>query len=186
MITKLILFTLTLALSGCVSRSLGGSFGQSWPRSGASINADVRVEILDLYARYATYADACAGEAYAALFSESGEIVMGPLRIMGRRALAQRINSKRNQTIHLQGSPVLVQLTPDRMVASTPVILGTRANQVGTSAALPEPPTFIISFYDDELIRTSSGWRFVRRIARPAPALSQDFLTGHLTSAGAR
>jgi hypothetical protein len=177
MTMRLLLVTLMLAVSSCASRPIGDPFGQPWPRSGASIHDRARVEILDLYSRYAMYADASAGEAYAALFAENGEIVMGSLRITGRPALAQRINSKGNQTIHLQGSPVLVQLSADRMVAHTPVILGARANQASSGVGRPEPPTFSFSFYDDELIRTSSGWRFVRRIARPAPALSQAFLT---------
>lgn len=177
MIMRLLLVTLVLAMSSCASRPIDDPLGQPWPRSGSSIHDRARVEILDLYARYAMYADASAGEAYAALFAENGEIVMGSLRITGRPALAQRINSKGNQTIHLQGSPVLVQLSADRMVARTPVVLGARAKAVSSGTGLPEPPTFGFSFYDDELIRTPSGWRFVRRIARPAPALTQVFLT---------
>lgn len=176
MIMRLLLVTLTLAVSSCASRPSDDSLGQPWPRSGASIHDRVRAEILDLYARYAMYADASAGEAYATLFAENGEIVMGSLRITGRPALARRISSKGNQTIHLQGSPVLVQLSADRMVAHTPVILGVRANHVSSGPGRPEPPTFSFSFYDDELVRTSSGWRFIRRVARPAPALTQDLL----------
>jgi hypothetical protein len=145
MIMRQLLVSLLLALTGCDSRSIDDSSGQSWPRSGASIHDRARVEILDLYARYAMYADASAGQAYAALFADNGEIVMGSLHITSRAALAQRINGKGNQTIHLQGSPVLVQLSPDLMVARTPVTLGVRANQTTPGTGSPQPPTFSFS-----------------------------------------
>jgi hypothetical protein len=179
---QLLLATFLIFLGGCAVIPGRAALDGSWPVTGASIDAAIRDEVSDLYARYSLYADAPAGEAYAALFSEQGEIVMGPLRITGRDALARRIGDKSRQTIHLQGAPVLVQLGPDRIIARTPVILGTRAlakDPVDGNSGLP---TLQFSFYDDELIRTARGWKFERRTARTSPTPTAEFLRGYLPS----
>lgn len=173
---------LLLLVAGCVSSGPQSSGGVGWPRSGGAIEVRDRLEVLDLYARYALYADAPAGEAYASLFTEDGGIQMGEQRILGRAALAARIGGKTQRTLHLQGHPVLVQLAPDRMVARTEVILATRA---AAGAGQDSPPSFTLAVYQDELARTPTGWRFVRRSAGPSAELSPEFLPAPASTAAA-
>lgn len=150
-----------------------------WPKTDAQIAQKDRIEITDLLARYVLYADAANGDAYAAMFTEGGELVFSGRTIKGRANLAKFISGKTRRTLHLAGAPLIAQISPDHMRVRSELLFIAEDAQVAPSASQPAPQmpqTIGFSLYDDDIVLTPEGWKFARREAGAAIPLGAEFL----------
>ena len=116
--------------------------------------------IQQLFIDYGEHLDAGDFAAYAQLFAEDGEVLLGPMgRATGRaeiqelmtRTLADRVGT----TFHIVTSP-RVALDGDRATSTVMwTVVGT-----GEADALAVP---MVGHHLDDLVRTPDGWRFQRR-----------------------
>lgn len=119
-----------------------------------------RLEIHQLYVHYGTHLDAGDFAAYAALFADDGEVLLGPLgRAQGpaaiRGLLERTIADQAAKTIHLITSPAVV-LDGDRAT-------GTAMWTVLAPGPDGRPVVTMNGRHHDEFVRTPDGWRFRRR-----------------------
>lgn len=108
-----------------------------WPKTGVQIAQKDRIEIADLLARYVLYADAAYGDAFAAMFTEDGELTFGGRTIKGRANLAKHISGKTRRTLHLAGAPLLAQIAPGHMRVRSELFFIAEAPQATPSASQP-------------------------------------------------
>ncbi|WP_150294311.1 nuclear transport factor 2 family protein [Sphingobium estronivorans] len=137
------------------------------------ISIEERFAVLDLMARYGQYFDNGNAEAYSSLYTEDGELKFpgktpeSPwIIVKGRKALADFTNQARSRngmeriSIHNLGNPIMVKVGPDHIRARTPVMYGTidltRNNAVSILG---------YALYEDDIVRTPSGWRYQKRTA---------------------
>jgi uncharacterized protein (TIGR02246 family) len=115
--------------------------------------------IHQLFVDYGRYLDAGDVDAYASLFAEDGEVLLGPLgRAKGRAAIKQlmtKVLGNPGSSYHIVSSPQ-VQLDGDRATAT--VMWSVIARTAEGGAALT-----MVGHHADELRRERDGWRFVRR-----------------------
>jgi uncharacterized protein (TIGR02246 family) len=115
--------------------------------------------IHQLFVDYGRYLDAGDVDAYASLFAEDGEVLLGPLgRAKGRDAIRQLMGRALGQpggSYHIVSSPQVV-LDGDRATASVMWSVIARSAE-GT------PALTMVGRHVDELRRERDGWRFVRR-----------------------
>lgn len=162
----------TAKAADCATHAPAVAPAGEWPRTGAAIEARDRTDIEDLMARYAIYADAGEGAAFASTFTPDGELAFGGLTIRGQAALAARMSAKTRRTLHLAGAPVLVQIAPDRVKARSRLLfIAEDAASGGQSVQ-----TIGFSTYADEIVRTCAGWKFARREAGDPVPLDPAFL----------
>ena len=147
-----------------------------WPRTGVQITQEDRIEINDLLARYVLYADAANGDAFAAMFTEDGELVFSGRTIKGRANLAKHISGKTRRTLHLAGAPLLAQMAPGRMRVRSELLFMAENPQDMPSAGQSAPQTIGFSMYDDDIVLTPQGWKFARREAGATIPLGAEFL----------
>jgi uncharacterized protein (TIGR02246 family) len=116
--------------------------------------------IHQLFVDYGRHLDAGDIDAYASLFAEDGEVLLGPLgRAKGRaairelmtRVLAGRVGS----SYHIISSPQ-VALDGDRATATVMWTVIARTADGGVALTM-------IGHHVDEVRRERDGWRFVRR-----------------------
>jgi len=115
--------------------------------------------IHQLFVDYGRHLDAGDVDAYASLFAEDGEVLLGPLgRAKGREAIRQLMGRALGQpgsSYHIVSSPQ-VALDGDRATASVMWSVIAR----GAEGA---PALTMVGRHVDELRRERDGWRFVRR-----------------------
>jgi uncharacterized protein (TIGR02246 family) len=116
--------------------------------------------IHQLFVDYGRYLDAGDIDAYASLFAEDGEVLLGPLgRAKGRAAIKElmtkAVGGRQGNSYHIISSPQIV-LEGDRATAT--VMWSVIARTAEGRAALT-----MVGHHDDVLRREPDGWRFVRR-----------------------
>jgi hypothetical protein len=132
---------------------------------GDSLEARVRkledlVGIHELFVMYGRYLDAGDVGSYAKLFTEDGELMLGPLgRAQGREQIeammSRTLSGGTGRSYHLVTGPV-VQLDGDRATAE---VMWT----VLSRSADEQPVVSMTGRHQDELVRTNDGWKFQRR-----------------------
>lgn len=158
---------------------LGGA--ALFPAAGAAgetplpcLKLEERAAIVDLMARYAQYADAGAGDAFATMFVAEGALHMQGKVVQGRADLAQMINSKVDRTLHLPSAPVLVKVADGRVRARSQLLYMRDAR--GADATGPVTQSGF-AVYEDTIVKTAEGWKFVERRVGDAATISPEFLT---------
>lgn len=115
-------------------------------------------EIRQLFVDYGHLLDLGDFAAYARLFAEDGELMLGPLgRAKGRReieAMMARVGGA-GASLHLITSP-MVTLDGDRATAR---VMWTVINRAGNGT----PLLGMVGHHEDELVREGGRWRFRRR-----------------------
>lgn len=115
--------------------------------------------IHQLFIDYGRYLDAGDVDAYASLFAEDGEVLLGPLgRAKGRAAIRELMSKALGQpgsSYHIISSPQ-VALDGERATSSAMWTVIARGPQGA-------PAVTMIGRHVDELRRERDGWRFVRR-----------------------
>ena len=117
-------------------------------------------EIRQLFVDYGHHLDRGDVDAYAALFAEEGELLLGPIgRAKGPKAIAELMRAVRARTatpsFHLITNPI-VRLDGDR---ATSEVLWT-VIRPGRDGALE---VAMFGRHHDELVRERGHWRFLRR-----------------------
>jgi hypothetical protein len=114
-------------------------------------------EIRQLFVDYGYLLDLGDYAAYAQLFAEDGELLLGPLgRAKGRREIETMMAHVGGAgSLHLITSPI-VTLDGDRAVARVMWTVINRAED-GT------PFVGMVGHHEDELVREAGRWRFQRR-----------------------
>ncbi len=116
--------------------------------------------IQQLFIDYGRHLDAGDFPAYAALFTEDGEVLLGPVgRAQGRREIealmTTALSAHVGETYHLVTGP-RITLDGDRATASVNWTVVARS----TDGA---PTVSMIGRHEDVLVRTAEGWRIRRR-----------------------
>ena len=115
-------------------------------------------EIRQLFVDYGFLLDQGDYAAYAQLFAEDGELMLGPMgRAKGRReieAMMVRIGSP-GASLHLITSP-MVTLDGDRAAARVMWTVIDRAEE-------GSPFVRMVGHHEDDLVREDGAWRFQRR-----------------------
>jgi uncharacterized protein (TIGR02246 family) len=114
-------------------------------------------EIRQLFVDYGHLLDLGDYAAYAQLFAEDGELLLGPLgRAKGRREIeAMMVRIGGTGSLHLITSPI-VSLDGDQASARVMWTVINRAED-GT------PSLGMVGHHEDELVREDGRWRFGRR-----------------------
>lgn len=123
-----------------------------------------RVEILDLLARYSTVVDRGAWDEMPALFTADAVLDFSSTGgICGSVADHQEFNAKVltgfASTQHVMGLPTVVvdgDRATSRSICFNPMVVN------------DEHVFFVGLWYDDALVRTSTGWRFAARVQQKA------------------
>jgi uncharacterized protein (TIGR02246 family) len=116
--------------------------------------------IQQLFVDYGRHLDAGDIDAYASLFSEDGEVLLGPLgRAKGRAAIKELMTRAlaggKGSSYHIISSP---QVTLDGDRATATVMWSVIARTADGGAALT-----MVGHHADVLRRERDGWRFERR-----------------------
>jgi len=116
--------------------------------------------IQQLFVDYGEHLDSGDFAAYAQLFAEDGEVLLGPMgRATGREAIQElmtrTLGDRVGTTFHIVTSP-RVKLDGDTATSTVMwTVVGT-----GDENALAVP---MVGHHIDDLVRTAEGWRFQRR-----------------------
>ena len=115
-------------------------------------------EIRQLFVDYGHFLDLGDYAAYARLFGEDGELMLGPIgRAKGRQEIETMMGRLGGAgSLHLITSPI-VTLDGDQAVARVMWTVINRAED-GT------PFVGMVGHHEDELVREAGGWRFRRRL----------------------
>jgi hypothetical protein len=162
------------AVALCSTVQLPRAYAADAPRKmGGEIAYKDRFEIQDLFMRYSYYLDERQGEAFASLFVNDGEIVGGPLVVKGHDQLVAFASRPRTVgfSMHFVGNNLLVQTSPSHVRARSMLILGTKNQAPEGSASFNS-----FSIYEDDIVKTPSGWRFARRTAGRDLPISPEFV----------
>lgn len=116
--------------------------------------------INQLFIDYGEHLDAGDFDAYAALFAEDGEVMLGPMgRARGRaeiRALmAGMLAGRVGSTFHIVSSP-RIDLRGDTATSTVMWSVATTADDGLARLSM-------VGHHVDDLVRTADGWRFRRR-----------------------
>ncbi len=120
-------------------------------------------EIRQLFIDYGRHLDAGDVEAYAALFADEGEVLLGPIgRAKGRAAIVELITKVKARAT-----------TPSHHLITSPVIRldGDRAtSEVQWTVIRPDAhgklEVAMFGRHEDELVRERGRWRLLRRRGR--------------------
>lgn len=133
--------------------------------AGDDIDARLRrledtLEIQQLFVDYGHHLDAGDFAAYAALFADDGEVLLGPMgRAKGPAAIeklmTELLADDVGRTYHLITSPV-IELDGD---TATSEVMWTVIERDGSGA----PRVSMLGRHRDELVRERGRWRFRRR-----------------------
>ena len=118
------------------------------------------IEIQQLFVDYGHYLDRGDFAAYAGLFAENGEFLMGPVgRAKGRKEIeammARTFGNGVGSLVHLVTNPV-INLDGDRATSDVMWTVVAR----GTDG---QPALSMIGRHQDDLVREGGRWRFQRR-----------------------
>jgi len=116
--------------------------------------------ITQLFIDYGRYLDAGDFSSYAKLFAADGEVLLGPMgRATGPEAIQALMEEKLaahvGESYHLI-SRHMITLEGDRAHSSTMWTVFHRSESGG-------PVATMLGRHEDELCRTSEGWRFLKR-----------------------
>jgi hypothetical protein len=140
-----------IAIASLMFGGLTGAFAQSH-----KLSADDYIEIQQLYARYNVAIDSGDAEGYAACFTPDGVFNKQFKGHDGLTGFIKQWREKMNGANRRHWNTNLV-ITPTAEGAKGTVYLFLM--DVGV-----RPPTIMTAAkYDDELVKTSDGWRFTRR-----------------------
>jgi len=127
----------------------------------------LKAEIAELLTRYIALNDAGDWDAVAALYTEEGRMNRPTAPqdfITGRAAILQAFRARAPRSARHIIANVLVTLESESRASATSQILLFSA-QAAATGGLPvqsaQPP--LIGSYQDKLLRTSQGWRFLER-----------------------
>jgi len=117
--------------------------------------------IHQLFVDYGRYLDAGDIDAYASLFAEDGEVLLGPIgRAKGRAAIKDLMTrvlaGRAGSSYHIISSPQVV-LDGDRATATVMWTVIARTAEGGAALTM-------VGRHADDLRRERDGWRFVRRM----------------------
>ncbi len=117
-------------------------------------------EIHQLFIDYGEYLDAGDFEAYASLFADDGEVLLGPIgRAKGPAAIQELMTrtlaGKAGTSLHIISSPK-VTLSGD--TANSTVMWSVAV--IGDDG---QPRISMVGHHIDQLVRTPNGWKFQRR-----------------------
>jgi uncharacterized protein (TIGR02246 family) len=115
-------------------------------------------EIRQLFIDYGQLLDRGDFAAYAQLFAEDGELMIGPMgRAKGRQEIETMMSKVGGSggSLHIISSPV-VQLDGDR---ATSHVMWTVVNRGEDDS----PVVGMVGHHEDELVREQGRWRFARR-----------------------
>ena len=118
------------------------------------------MEIHQLFVDYGRYLDGGDFDAYASLFADEGEVLLGPMgRAKGPEAIkalmTKTLAGSQGTSYHIISSPA-VTLDGDR---ATSVVMWTVVNRDADGRAALS----MIGRHVDELVRERGRWRFLRR-----------------------
>jgi len=118
------------------------------------------LEIQQLFVDYGEHLDAGDFEAYAALFADDGEVLLGPMgRARGRHAIKQlmvdTLGDKIGSTFHIVSSP-RVAIEGD---TATSTVMWSVAVMADDGLARIS----MVGHHIDALTRTADGWKIQRR-----------------------
>lgn len=129
-----------------------------------------RLEILNVIASYSHAADGADAEAYAGCFTDDGEFhgrvgMPDESRLVGREALLnfhRRAVARRGdvQNRHIQTNTWVVEQTADTALVRTYLLV-----MIARGDEPPQPG--LTSVYEDQLVKTPTGWRIRIRKALP-------------------
>ena len=131
------------------------------------LDAQARLEILDLYARYAFAADSGDPDVFAACFTATGVFDTGAIKLEGAEKLPLAVEGH----IKLQqdfGLKLRHWTAPPAVREENGKIVGRQYWMLVRTQSGDEAPSIVATgTYSDELKNTSQGWRFaVRRSVR--------------------
>ena len=140
------------------------------------LSLEDRAEITDLMARYALYADAGNGTAFASTFVEDGQLVVRDRPVRGRAALAAMSDGKTDRTLHLPSAPALAKLADGTVRARSQLVYMKESK--GPSSGQP-----YIGFaaYEDTIVHTSDGWKFEERRAAETQPIAPELLPASIS-----
>ncbi len=126
-------------------------------------------DILALYEQYNHAIDAADASAWAATYTEDGVFDSPRATVSGRAALEQYVRAR-------EASPAAQAVRPERHWNADIRIVGEGTQASGSCLLLlsgiqvETGKTVVITSgsYTDALVKTASGWRFVRRTVRTA------------------
>jgi hypothetical protein len=121
-----------------------------------------RVEIDDLMARYARYADTGRSSELAALFTDGGVLVAGDDEVRGRAAIAGYLDTAKASLAGRDPAGRIRHHVSSRRVDLTSAT-SARATSYFLAVTGIGPDHWGV--YRDELVRDRAGWRFDRRAA---------------------
>ena len=150
---------------------------QAWARQqdtqGLMLSYNDRVAIQDLMYKYSYYIDNRIGDAFASTFTTDGKLDFPGVVVQGHDqlvAFGSRPAPDKIRT-HFVGDILLVQTAPGQVHARSMVIIALR------DVKREAPITFEgIGIYDDQIVKTAAGWRFLSRHADTTIPVSPDFL----------
>ncbi|HEY6131143.1 MAG TPA: nuclear transport factor 2 family protein [Halioglobus sp.] len=130
--------------------------------------------IRQLFIDYGYYLDQCDFTAYANLFAEDAELLVGPLgRARGRIAIEElmrkQLTGRQGMTYHLITNPV-IKLDGDAATSHVTWVVLSR-NSEGA------PHLAMLGHHSDQLIRVQGQWKFQRReghVDLPAKLLAKN------------
>jgi ketosteroid isomerase-like protein len=116
--------------------------------------------IHELFIAYGRYLDAGDVGSYAKLFAEDGDLMLGPVgRARGRQQIEEMMSRTlrpgAGRSYHLVTGPI-VQLHGDKATAEVMWTVLTRGPD-------DQPILSMTGRHQDDLVRTSDGWKFQRR-----------------------
>jgi uncharacterized protein (TIGR02246 family) len=119
-----------------------------------------RLAIHQLFIDYGRHLDAGDFDAYAALFADEGEVLLGPMgRAKGPQAIkalmTKALAGQTGNSYHIISSP-MVKLEGDR--ATSDVMWS-----VITAAEDRRPALTMVGRHVDDLVRERGAWKFLRR-----------------------
>lgn len=167
-------FGWVVALLASGAPLLTASAAEAGPSAAQCLSERERTEIVDLMARYAIYADAAEGEAFASTFTPDGALIIRGEPVRGRANLAKMIGGKVDRTLHLPSAPVLVKVAPDRVRARSQLLYMRQGHSDGATA-----PQMAPAVYEDTIVHTREGWKFLERQATDMPRVSPEFLPSY-------
>lgn len=134
----------------------------------AAVSGDDAVAIQSLIAAYFQRTDRPGARPVADLFAPDGALILGPMRVEGREAIAaffaQR-NAEQGEagriTRHVSGGIELVSIAKDRVGGHSTTLVFAGVGSMPLPSALP---TTICDF-DDIYVRGPAGWLFQERRA---------------------
>ena len=136
------------------------------------LSLEDRAEIADLMARYALYADAGNGAAFAATFTAEGQLIVRGQPVRGQSALAAMIDRKTDRTLHLPSAPALLKVAGDTVRARSQLVY----MKDNAGAATGSTPYVGFAVYEDTIVHTPQGWKFAERRAAETQPIAPELL----------